>query len=132
LVQNALDYVGTQEFVDSEDAQTHLWSLLDGAFGFEEWEVKMYRSDADYNLLYQTLKAEGELQRAVEYIFGHEMGRPVDVQGDAEETEFTCGCIIDRSGTPICQCWAGLWMSGEWKDCEFIDHVVEVVAEEKR
>ena len=44
LVKNAIEYVNAQEFVDEEDAQAHLKSLLDGAFGIEEHEIKLYRA----------------------------------------------------------------------------------------
>lgn len=47
LVRNIIEYVAAEDFVDAEDAQRHLWSLLDGAFGLEEWEIKYYRYEKD-------------------------------------------------------------------------------------
>jgi len=44
LVHNIIEYIKDQEFVDAEDAQTHLSSLLGGAFGLEEREIKLYRA----------------------------------------------------------------------------------------
>ena len=44
LVHNIIEYVKDQKFTDAEDAHTHLKSLLDGAFGIEEHEIKQYRS----------------------------------------------------------------------------------------
>jgi len=44
LVSNIIEYVKAQEFVNAEDAQRHLKSLLDGAFGIEEREIKLYRA----------------------------------------------------------------------------------------
>lgn len=43
LISNILDYIKGQEFVDAEDAQVHLKSLFDGAFGIEEYQIKLYR-----------------------------------------------------------------------------------------
>jgi len=44
LVSNIVEYVKNQDFVEAEDAQHHLKSLLDGAFGIEEHEIKLYRA----------------------------------------------------------------------------------------
>ena len=44
LVNNIIEYVKDEDFVDAEDAQTHLKSLLDGAFGITEQEIKLYRA----------------------------------------------------------------------------------------
>ena len=44
LVLNIIEYVKAQEFVNAEDAQCHLKSLLSGAFGIEEREIKLYRA----------------------------------------------------------------------------------------
>ena len=44
LVHNIIEYVKDQEFVDAADAHAHLKSLLDGAFGIEEREIKLYRA----------------------------------------------------------------------------------------
>ena len=44
LVYNIIQYVRNQEFVDAEDAQAHLKSLLDGAFGIVGREIKLYRA----------------------------------------------------------------------------------------
>jgi biotin synthase-like enzyme len=44
LVYNIIEYVKTQEFADKKDAQQHLSSLLDGAFGIEKREIKLYRA----------------------------------------------------------------------------------------
>jgi hypothetical protein len=43
LVDNILQYIEGQGFVDEEDAHCHLSSLLDG-FGMEEHEFKLYRA----------------------------------------------------------------------------------------
>ena len=47
LVRNILDYVDAENFVDAEDAQMHLWSLLNGAFGLTVKEVSQYRAGED-------------------------------------------------------------------------------------
>ena len=44
LVRNIIEYVMNQDFVDAEDAQAHLKSLLNGAFGIEAHEIKLYRA----------------------------------------------------------------------------------------
>ena len=44
LAHNILEYVKDQEFVDAEDAQTHLKVLFDGAFGIEEHVIWLYRA----------------------------------------------------------------------------------------
>ena len=44
LIRNIIEYIRDQEFVDAEDAQYHLKSLLDGAFGITEHEIKLYRA----------------------------------------------------------------------------------------
>ena len=44
LVSNIIEYIRDQEFIDAEDAQAHLKYLLDGAFGIEEREIKLYRA----------------------------------------------------------------------------------------
>ena len=44
LVDSIIQYVETQEFADEKDAQMHLSCLLDGAFGIEEREIKLYRA----------------------------------------------------------------------------------------
>jgi hypothetical protein len=43
LVRNIIEYVKQEDYVEAEDAQRNLFALLDGAFGIEEYEVKMYR-----------------------------------------------------------------------------------------
>lgn len=45
LVRNILEYVKAEDFVDAEDAHTHLDALLGGAFGLTEQEIKLYRAD---------------------------------------------------------------------------------------
>jgi len=45
LVHNIIYYVANQEFTDVQDAQVHLKSLLDGAFGIEEHEIRKYRQN---------------------------------------------------------------------------------------
>lgn len=44
LAHNIIEYVKDQEFVDAEDAQAHLKSLLDGAFGIADHDIKLYRA----------------------------------------------------------------------------------------
>jgi hypothetical protein len=43
LVHNIIEYVKQEDYVETEDAQRNLFALLDGAFGIEEYKVKMYR-----------------------------------------------------------------------------------------
>jgi hypothetical protein len=45
LIENILEYIKAEEFVDPDDAQCALMSLLDGAFGIEEHEIKLYRAE---------------------------------------------------------------------------------------
>ena len=44
LIANIIEYVESQGFVDAVDAQAHLRSLLDGAFGIEDHEFRLYRA----------------------------------------------------------------------------------------
>jgi len=44
LVNNIIQYVESQGFVDAEDAHAHLSSLLRGAFGIMKREVQLYRA----------------------------------------------------------------------------------------
>ena len=43
LVHNIIEYVEIQGFVDPEDSQDHLKLLLGGAFGIEDYEIKLYQ-----------------------------------------------------------------------------------------
>ena len=47
LVHNIIEYVKDQDFVDAEDAHAHLKSLLDGAFGIEGHEIRLYRAEEE-------------------------------------------------------------------------------------
>jgi len=42
LIDNILNYIKWQGFIDAEDAQAHLKALLDGALGIEEREIRLY------------------------------------------------------------------------------------------
>ena len=44
LVSNIIEYVKAQKFVKVEAVQRQLKSLLDGTFGMEEREIKLYRA----------------------------------------------------------------------------------------
>ena len=44
LISNIIKYVASQGFVDKEDAHAHLKSLLGGAFGISEYEIKLHRA----------------------------------------------------------------------------------------
>ena len=70
LIQNILDYVEAEDFVDAEDAHTHLWALLGGAFGLTKQELEQYRSGEcekplteEKPSLMATLKANDEKSR---------------------------------------------------------------------
>ena len=45
LVKNIIEYIKVQDFVDAEDAQYHLKSLFNGAFGIEEHETWLYGAE---------------------------------------------------------------------------------------
>jgi len=45
LVKNIIEYIKVQDFVDTEDAQHYLKSLLDGAFGIKEHEIWLYGAE---------------------------------------------------------------------------------------
>ena len=47
LVRNILEYIEAESFIDAEDARTHLWSLLGGAFGLTEQELLQYQAGED-------------------------------------------------------------------------------------
>ena len=137
LVRNILDYIDIQEFVDDEDARRHLNCLLDGAIGLEEWEIKMYRSHADYPLMLKSLST-AEMEYAVGLISGHEESEEVRRQSDPFEIEMSCGCIEMSFGNRKHSCWAGLLLdggpmsavreAGAWSTENFIAHVKEAVA----
>ncbi|MCL2841614.1 MAG: hypothetical protein FWE05_12680 [Defluviitaleaceae bacterium] len=143
LVCNILDYVVTQEFADVEDAHAHLSSLLGDVFELEKWEIQMFKSNADYEYLATQLSNE-ELERAVEYIYGHEVSNVVSIKstgepyvlpfqvgiGQKREYEYNCGCISDHHDNIRHYCWAGSWLTGEWSGEQFVAHVKETVAEE--
>ena len=45
LVYNIIDFVKDGDYDDADSAHRELWHLLGGAFGLEEHEVELYRSD---------------------------------------------------------------------------------------
>jgi len=124
FIQNAIDYVEAQGFVDVEDARKTLKALLKNAAP-QEWEFNLYRSDADYSYLLDRLdgpadgnvSSESEFARAVELISEHEHG------------ECICG-PGEQPGDEPRKCYGGAYLNDEMTYEEFVSLIKELVEKE--
>jgi len=132
LVDNIITYVKDENFVDAEDAHTHLISLLGGAFGIEDSEIKLYRAPeceicgayAPNGLYEQNDKLL--CSDCVEQDYSYEI---CGKDGKVIESAFVCldtaiEYALENEGYSINKLWFPLDKDGE------IDYGAEVIAAE--